>query len=36
VVEFFHRDDVALLKRLIADGKINPVIDRTYPFSELR
>lgn len=27
---------MALLKRLIAEGKINPVIDRTYPFSELR
>ena len=36
VVEPFHRDDVALLKRLIAEGKINPVIDRTYLFSELR
>ena len=27
---------MALLKRLIAEGKINPVIDRTYLFSELR
>ena len=27
---------MALLKRLIAAGKINPVIDRTYLFSELR
>jgi NADPH:quinone reductase-like Zn-dependent oxidoreductase len=32
----FHAEDVALLKRLIADGKITPVIDRTYPFSEIR
>lgn len=32
----FHGADVALLKRLIAQGKIKPIIDRTYPFSELR
>jgi len=32
----FHGGDVALLKRLIVEGKIKPMIDRTYPFSELR
>ncbi|MGC5222575.1 NAD(P)-dependent alcohol dehydrogenase [Micromonospora sp. DT81.3] len=32
----FHAEDVALLKRLIAAGKIKPVIDRTFRFSELR
>ena len=32
----FHTEDVALLKRLIAAGKIRPMIDRTFPFSELR
>ena len=32
----FHREDVALLKRLIAEGKIKPAIDKTFRFSELR
>jgi NADPH:quinone reductase-like Zn-dependent oxidoreductase len=32
----FQREDVASLRRLIAEGKIKPVIDRTYPLSEVR
>lgn len=27
--------DLALLSGLMRDGKVMPVIDRTYPFSEL-
>ncbi len=30
-----HAPDVETLKRLIADGKLRPVIDRRYPFSQL-
>ena len=32
----FHSEDVTHLTRLITDGRITPVIDRTYPFSETR
>lgn len=32
----FRRKDVAFLMRLIAEGKAKPVIDRTYPLSEVR
>jgi len=32
----FHKEDVALLTGLIAAGKIKPVIDKTYPLSEVR
>jgi NADPH:quinone reductase-like Zn-dependent oxidoreductase len=32
----FQKEDVAFLKGLIAAGKIKPVIDRTYPLSEVR
>jgi NADPH:quinone reductase-like Zn-dependent oxidoreductase len=31
----FKTDDVAALKELIAAGKVNPVIDRRYPLSEV-
>jgi NADPH:quinone reductase-like Zn-dependent oxidoreductase len=29
-------DDLAVLKELIESGKVKPVIDRTYPLSEIR
>jgi len=29
------KDDLLVLKELIEDGKVTPVIDRTYPFSEI-
>jgi NADPH:quinone reductase-like Zn-dependent oxidoreductase len=32
----FHGEDVARLKRLIADGGIKPVIDRTFTFNQTR
>jgi NADPH:quinone reductase-like Zn-dependent oxidoreductase len=32
----FYLEDVAVLKRLVADGRIKPVIDRIYPFTETR
>jgi NADPH:quinone reductase-like Zn-dependent oxidoreductase len=32
----FQKEDVAFLKGLITAGKIKPVIDRTYPLSEVR
>jgi NADPH:quinone reductase-like Zn-dependent oxidoreductase len=32
----FQKEDVTFLKGLIATGKIKPVIDRTYPLSEVR
>jgi len=31
----WHPPDVARLKELIGDGKLRPVIDRRYPFSEI-
>jgi NADPH:quinone reductase-like Zn-dependent oxidoreductase len=31
----FHPDDVAILKQLIADGAIQPRIDRRYPLTEV-
>jgi NADPH:quinone reductase-like Zn-dependent oxidoreductase len=31
----FHPPDVATLRELIAAGKLKPVIDRRYPFSEI-
>ncbi len=31
----FRKEDVALLKELIEAGKISPVIDRTYPLSDV-
>ena len=31
----FNPDDVATLKELIAAGKVNPVIDRRYPLSQI-
>ena len=30
------RDDLLVLKELIEAGKVTPVIDRTYPFGEIR
>ena len=30
-----NRDDLLALKELIEDGKVTPVIDRTYPFNEI-
>jgi NADPH:quinone reductase-like Zn-dependent oxidoreductase len=32
----FQKEDVAFLTGLIAAGKIKPVIDKTYPLSEVR
>lgn len=32
----FHQEDVAFLKRLIAAGKVEPVVDRTYPLIKVR
>jgi NADPH:quinone reductase-like Zn-dependent oxidoreductase len=32
----FRKEDVAFLKGLIEAGKIKPVVDRTYPLSEVR
>jgi NADPH:quinone reductase-like Zn-dependent oxidoreductase len=29
------RDDLAVLRELIEAGKVTPVIDRTYPLSEV-
>jgi NADPH:quinone reductase-like Zn-dependent oxidoreductase len=29
-----NREDLRFLKQLIEDGKLTPVIDRTYPLSE--
>jgi NADPH:quinone reductase-like Zn-dependent oxidoreductase len=29
------KEDLLILKELIEDGKVTPVIDRTYPFSEI-
>ncbi len=31
----FRREDTALLEKLIADGKIAPIIDRRYPLDEV-
>jgi NADPH:quinone reductase-like Zn-dependent oxidoreductase len=31
----FKKEDVAVLKELIEAGKVRPVIDRTYPLSEV-
>ena len=31
----FHPDDVAILRQLIADGVIQPRIDRRYPLAEV-
>jgi NADPH:quinone reductase-like Zn-dependent oxidoreductase len=31
----FNKEDVAFLKELIEAGKVRPVIDRTYPLSEV-
>ncbi len=31
----FQKEDVALLKELIEAGKVAPVIDRSYPLSEV-
>jgi NADPH:quinone reductase-like Zn-dependent oxidoreductase len=31
----FHRPDVETVKRLIDAGKLKPVIDRSYPLSEV-
>jgi NADPH:quinone reductase-like Zn-dependent oxidoreductase len=30
-----NKEDLALLKELIEAGKVTPVIDRTYPLSEV-
>jgi NADPH:quinone reductase-like Zn-dependent oxidoreductase len=30
----FNREDMVVLKELLESGKVRPVIDRTYPFSE--
>ena len=32
----FHQPDVDTVLRLVAEGKVRPVIDRTYPLSEAR
>ncbi len=30
-----HKDHLATLTELIEDGKVTPVIDRTYPFADI-